>query len=149
VYLLYACLSTLVWLLCVVSSILSYSYNASQKRSAIVWGLSIASRRAAKTLATINAFWLFLSALYQYTNLGNNCWCSSARLSLQQKAYVPVVTPNHLTFWGALIWVGSLAMSILAAGLFLLAINLLRKRPERLYEPSSGCEELQSLNTRH
>jgi hypothetical protein len=103
----------------------------------------------AKILATINAICLFLSALYQYTNLGNNCWCSSVKLSLHQKAYVLVITPNDLAVSEALIWVGSLVMSTLAAGLFLLAINLLRKRPERLYEPSNGWEELQSLNTRH
>jgi len=103
----------------------------------------------AKILATVNAIWLFLSAIYQYTNLGNNCWCSSTKLSLHEKAYVVVITPNGLAISGAFIWIGGLVMSILAAGLFLLAINLLRKRPERLYEPSGGWEELQTLNTRH
>ncbi len=102
----------------------------------------------AKILATVNAIWLFLSAIYQYSNFGRNCWCNSSKLGLHEKAYVMVIIPNDLVISGAFIWIGGLVMSILAAGLFLLAINLLRKRPERLYELSDGWEE-STLNTRH
>ena len=145
-YLLYTCVSTLIWLLCVVSSILSHSYKTSQKRtttSAIVRGLSIAFRRMAKVLATVNAIGLFVTAIYQYSNLSNDCWCISGKLSLRQKAYVVVIFSNNSMG----IWILGFVMSFLAAGLFLLAINLLRRRPERPYQASDGWEELQTLNT--
>jgi hypothetical protein len=103
----------------------------------------------AKILATVNAIWLFLTAIYQYSNLGHNCWCNSSKLGLHQKAYIIVIIPDDLASGEVTIWIGGLVMSFLAPGLFLLAINLLRKRPERLYEPSDGWEELQTLNTRH
>ena len=102
----------------------------------------------AKILATVNAIWLFLAAIFQYSNLGNDCWCNSGKQSLHQEAYVIVIAPDGLWNSGAVIWIVALVTSVLVAGLFLLAINLLRKRTERLYEPLGGWEEVQILNTR-
>lgn len=101
----------------------------------------------AKILASVNAIWLVTAAIYKFSNLGNNCWCKSNKLSLHQRAYVRLVTPN--TPPGVVIWIGGFLMSFLAAGLYLLAINLLRKRPERPYETLGGWEELNTLHARH
>jgi len=133
-YLLYGINSTLIWLFCVLSSILAHCYKESKKGTAtstFIWGASLALRHTAKTLAACNAVWLFLSAIFQFTNLDDTCWCNSSKLSLHSKAYTVITYTDPLLTSIKTAWAGGLAMTFFTAGLFLIALNVLRKRPAK------------------
>ena len=64
-HIVYGLLATLVWLFCVISSILADSYGTSKTRMKaieLIGGLSIAFRLLAKTLAAMNS--LAVSAIF-------------------------------------------------------------------------------------
>ena len=97
--------------------------------SIFVRAISIAFRQTAKTLAFFNAILLFLAAIVQFSNVSNSCWCNSSKLGLHSKAYTVIAYTSDVLLNIKIAWAGGLMMSFLTAALFLLAINLLRKRP--------------------
>ena len=115
--------------------------------SHFVWATSIAFRLAAKTLAALNVVLLILAALFQFSNLSDNCWCNSCKLSLHSKAYIVIIWSNDSK---KIPWAGGLMMSFLTACLFLFAINLLRQPPGPIDESLSSpdCLELTELSER-
>ncbi|KAK2465076.1 hypothetical protein APHAL10511_002884 [Amanita phalloides] len=132
-YLLYGCLSTIVWFLCVISAILAQNYKAFKKRGVVkgyIWWASVGLRLAAKFLASLNAVWLFMTAILQFSNIDNNCWCNSSVIGLRDKAYIVIEYSQDVSVGIKYHWFGGLVMSIAAAGIFLIAINLLRKHPK-------------------
>lgn len=122
----------MIWFLCVLSSFLTRSYKSSPKGTAtsqFVWAASICCRLTAKTLATFNTVLLFLAAVLQFSNLSDNCYCNSSKLGLHGRAYTVITYPNDFLYEIKMAWASGLIMSLLAVAPFLLAINLLRKRP--------------------
>ena len=83
----------------------------------------------AKSLAAFNAILLFLAAVLQFSNLIDSCWCNSSKLGLRGGAYTVITYTDNFLKGVKMAWAGGLIMSLLAATAFLLAINLLRKRP--------------------
>ncbi|KAF8345409.1 hypothetical protein F5887DRAFT_1192053 [Amanita rubescens] len=115
-------------------SILAHCYKESKKGTAtstFIWGASLALRHTAKTLAACNAVWLFLSAIFQFTNLDDTCWCNTSKLSLHSKAYTVITYRDPLLASIKIAWAGGLTMAFLTAALFLVALNVLRKRPAK------------------
>ena len=137
-YLLYGIISTVIWLLCVLSSILTHSYKTSHSTSRFVWVTSIAFRLMAKFLAAFNVVLLFLAAILQFSNIIDNCYCNSSKLGRRSEAYTIITYTNDL-YNIKMAWAGGLMMSFAMAALFLLAINLLRKCPmhQSIYLPDS------------
>ncbi|KAF8996102.1 hypothetical protein BDQ17DRAFT_1250080 [Cyathus striatus] len=95
-YLVYGILSTIVWFLLVVSSILSHYATIElmdgNKRRRISRGtvastLAILLRRAGKFTALINAIWIVVSCTFQFTNFYDTCYCNSNVLGLRSHAY--------------------------------------------------------------
>ncbi|KAF8621761.1 hypothetical protein AX15_007500 [Amanita polypyramis BW_CC] len=137
-FLFYGLLATLVWLFCVISSILSHSYDSSPKggkTTNIIYGLSIVFRHLAKTLAAINTVCLFLTSLLQFANFFDTCYCNASVIGLGKNAYTVLQFTKDDASAVKLAWAGGLIMSSSTAILFTLAINLLRKHPE--WRPSS------------
>ncbi len=137
-YVLYGINSTLIWLFCVLSSVLAHCYKAFRKGTAastFVWGVSLALRHTAKSVAACNAVWLFLTAIFQFGNLDNTCWCNSSKLSLGSKAYTVITYTEPFLTGIKIAWAGGLVMAFFTAALFLIALNVLRKRPPK--EPES------------
>ena len=142
----------MIWFLCVLSSFLAHSYKSSPKgttTSQFVWVVSIGCRLTAKTLAAFNAVLLFLAAVLQFSNLIDNCYCNSSKLGLRGAAYTVITYTSDFLYDIKIAWAGGLIMSLLTASLFLLAINLLRKRPAGpgILLPDSW--ELSELNERN
>lgn len=48
---------------------------------------SVALRRLGKTLATLNAIWIVMACLFQFSSFFDRCWCDSDVLGLGKKAY--------------------------------------------------------------
>ena len=149
-YLLYGIISTVIWLLCVLSSILAHNYKTSQRGTAsqLVWVTSIAFRLTAKSLAAFNVVLLFLAAILQFSNVIDNCYCNSSKLGLHSEAYTIITYTNEFLSSIKTAWAGGLIMSFTTATMFLLAINILRKHPmqQSIHFPDSW--ELPQLSER-
>jgi len=137
-YLLYGAISTLVWLFCVLSSVLAHCYKSIKKGTAtstFIWGASLALRHTAKLAAAGNAVWMFPTAILKYSNLYDTCWCKSNKFALGSRAYTVITYPDPVLNRIKLAWAAGLVLSFFTAALFLIALNVLRKRPAK--EPDS------------
>ncbi|KAK0484940.1 hypothetical protein IW261DRAFT_1459596 [Armillaria novae-zelandiae] len=87
--------------------------------------LSIYFSRAGKTLAFLNALFLFGFCLAQLGSGFANCWCNSSYIGLRSHAYITFITPDSdfaslKTIWGGAIFLG-IAISSLFAVLVIFA----------------------------
>lgn len=142
--LLYGTLATLVWAMLVFSSILAYHSTrmSLDKRSAHVSRfLSILLRRMGKFIATINAIWLVLTSMFQFSNFFDRCWCNSSVLGLQGAAYT-VIDFSHFDLTGMrAAWIYGVVLAAATAFIFILSVNFLA--PARVRDAGS-----QFLNSR-
>ena len=136
-YLLYGINSTLIWLFCVLSSVLAHWYRSITSKSTatngtatstLIFAASLFLRYVAKCVAACNAVWLFLTAIFQFSNLDDNCWCNSSKLSLHSKAYTVIMYTGPFLTNIKIAWAGGLVMAFLTAALFLVALNVLTRR---------------------
>ncbi|KAF8345426.1 hypothetical protein F5887DRAFT_180604 [Amanita rubescens] len=134
-YLLYGVNSTLIWFLCVLSSVLAHYYKKGTRISTFIWGTSLVLRYTAKCLAAGNTVWLFLTAILQFGNLDDTCWCNSSKLSLHSKAYTVIIYTDSFLAGIKIAWAGGLAMAFLTAALFLIALNVFPRRLAKEPDP--------------
>jgi hypothetical protein len=89
-YLLYGALSTVSWAILVISSLLSHYSTTAPPTSTSGWiagKLSIALRRLGKIVASLNAVWILVVCLFQFSNFNSRCYCNSSVLGLGERAY--------------------------------------------------------------
>ncbi|KAG6853487.1 hypothetical protein C0991_004033 [Blastosporella zonata] len=127
-YLLYGALSTVVWMLLLVSSFLSHyvSMTSYANTTAVVlarW-TAIAFRRLGKTLAAFNAIWIVVSCLFQFSNFFDRCYCNSSVLTRGVTTWTVIVfiTEDVASMRGA--WIGGVVLAAGSASLFVLFVNL-------------------------
>ncbi|KAJ7198844.1 hypothetical protein GGX14DRAFT_373664 [Mycena pura] len=119
-YLLYGVCSTLVWVMMATSSALAhysafapsvkgrYLHTRSTRTAGI---LSIALRRLGKLLAALNATWIILVCLFQFSSFFNRCWCNSSVFYLGKHAYnVIQVAPSDVALLNAP-WIGGVVLA--------------------------------------
>ncbi|RDB30039.1 hypothetical protein Hypma_013864 [Hypsizygus marmoreus] len=128
-YLLYGALSTVVWFLLVLSSLLSHyamtTPHASGKPSVRIARLSsIAFRRLGKLVATCNAIWIVMTCLFQFTNFFDRCYCNSSVLGRGFNSYnvVEFMANDILGMRGA--WIGGVVLAAGSATMFVVFVNL-------------------------
>ncbi|KAJ7271471.1 hypothetical protein C8J57DRAFT_1226066 [Mycena rebaudengoi] len=120
-------ISTLVWMLLVISSILTSTgvKYESQARKRSTLDVCTALRRMGETLAAINAAWIVLACIFQFIGLYDTCWCTSSAFSLGSRAYsVAILTRVEISE----LWPAVIGGTILACGsvlLFFGAVNIL------------------------
>ena len=132
-FLLYGILSTIVWILLVISSVLARGFSTSknEKSSKVIGTLVIFFRQAGKVIAGINTAWILTSSLFQFSNVFDTCYCNASVLGLGSKAYAVLnMTPEDQTLTKAY-WTAGMIMASGTALVFIAAINLLLKRPEQ------------------
>ncbi|KAJ7612000.1 hypothetical protein DFH06DRAFT_1243856 [Mycena polygramma] len=128
-YLLYACASTLAWAMLILSSVLSSATpnprSTRTRASPRVGGTAVLLRRAGKILAAMNAAWIVLTCLFQFTGLYDTCWCNSTVLYLGVRAYsVWILTPADIVaFWYPVVGGTVLASGVVVA--FVAFINVI------------------------
>jgi hypothetical protein len=154
-YLLYGVLSTISWMLLVLSSFLShYSTTARPRRASnhIAEQTSIYLRRLGKIIACANAVWIIVLCLLQFSNFFSQCYCNSSVLGLGAKAYL-VVIMNHDDIAGlTAAWVGGaflgVGSTILYGVLVSLSIHTYRPQPIATHdsERSNHGESLRILS---
>ncbi|KAF5348997.1 hypothetical protein D9758_012734 [Tetrapyrgos nigripes] len=139
-YLGYACLSTLVWAILLLSTILSHYSTFSRidpmngqpiynTRSWLAAGLSVALRRLAKVLATINAIGIVVMNIFQFSGLLDRCYCDSSVIGLGKSAYsvINLVDDDVSSLRAA--WIGGVILALGSATLFVGVLNLLINPP--------------------
>ncbi|KAJ7488090.1 hypothetical protein FB451DRAFT_1226406 [Mycena latifolia] len=122
-YLLYACVSTLVWALLILSSFLSsvtLPPDSPRSRTAPRPGrTAVLLRRSGKILAGMNSIWIVLICLFQFTGVYDNCWCNSSHLYLGARAYsVEIFTSADI----AALWYPVVGATLLTSGVVILFI---------------------------
>ncbi|TRM67432.1 hypothetical protein BD626DRAFT_100727 [Schizophyllum amplum] len=143
-YLMYGVMSTVVWICMVLSSILAdhalprpVSANRMAEMgpsaSTVVFSppqwlltqLSLALRRAGKTLAIMNSGWVVITCVMQFSNLFRSCYCSGCVLSLGKRfAYVVMsLNPEDIPALKRA-WIGGIALSTVSTGAFMFFLYL-------------------------
>ncbi|KAF8066807.1 hypothetical protein FPV67DRAFT_1209505 [Lyophyllum atratum] len=128
-YILYGSVSTAIWALLVLSSLLSHyaltTPHADTKVSAFItrW-LSIILRRLGKVLATFNAIWIVVSCMFQFSNFSDRCYCNSSVLGRGIISYNVIdFMPSDISgMRGA--WIGGVVLAAGSATIFVIFVNL-------------------------
>ncbi|KDR76727.1 hypothetical protein GALMADRAFT_67357, partial [Galerina marginata CBS 339.88] len=139
-YIAYGVLSTLVWILLLTSSILTYysirTPPPSHKGHFILviayrgtrW-LSIFLRRLGKIIAAVNAVWIVATGILQFSNFYDRCYCNSAVFWLGKSAYYAILlTPEDAVAMRAA-WIGGFSLAAGAAAIFSGFISLFTDPP--------------------
>ncbi|KAJ6567570.1 hypothetical protein DFH09DRAFT_441515 [Mycena vulgaris] len=137
-YILYGAVSTLVWIMLVISSALAHYSTLSVNvegdvvytRSTRVAGtLSIILRRLGKVLATCNAVWIVLACILQFSSFFDRCYCNSSVLGLGTFAYdvISLVPDDITTMKNA--WIGGVALAVGSSVLYVFWLNIFINPP--------------------
>ncbi|KAJ6492050.1 hypothetical protein C8R45DRAFT_1073441 [Mycena sanguinolenta] len=137
-YFLYGAISTVVWILLVTSSVLAHcstftvavkGRSMHTKVTRLAGVLSIILRRFGKVLASINAVWIVLVCLFQFSSFliaGDVLWCDSSVLSHgAKKAYNVIDISSSDVAAARIAWYGGVALASGCAILFLGYVNVL------------------------
>ncbi|KDR67251.1 hypothetical protein GALMADRAFT_1358594 [Galerina marginata CBS 339.88] len=111
-YIVYGSISTLVWMMLLASSILTYYFTDTADSPTIPHStnavrpirptnyriaglLSIFLRRCGKFLAALNAGWIVAMGIIQFSSVFDRCYCNSSVFGLRKNAYnVITLTPD-------------------------------------------------------
>ena len=124
-YLIYTVTSTIILFLLMICSFLSdLSVSERQKHLVKIYGwTAVALRTLAKTIAVLNAVWICLHCIFEFTNYYQNCWCISNYAVLGQKGYWTWLSDAQLReLWDIReIWSGCTTLAIVVPSLFVLS----------------------------
>ncbi|KAJ6589768.1 hypothetical protein B0H19DRAFT_924057 [Mycena capillaripes] len=124
-YLLYACASTLVWAMLILSSFLSW--HSRSRTSPLAARAAVFLRRSGKILAAMNAAWIVSTCFFQFTGVYDSCFCTSSVIYLGARAYsVSILTTAEIDA----LWYPVVGATLLAGGVvivFIAFVNVLRE----------------------
>ncbi|KAF9458558.1 hypothetical protein BDZ94DRAFT_1270343 [Collybia nuda] len=126
-YILYGCLSTVVWILLVFSSFLSHYSSTASKKSlpvGVAGCVSIILRRVGKCIALVNAIWIVMICVFQFSNFFNRCYCNSSVLGWGSRAFNVIDLVDTDTRHMRAAWIGGVALAAGTAAIFTALINL-------------------------
>ncbi|KAJ3759523.1 hypothetical protein EV360DRAFT_82040 [Lentinula raphanica] len=139
-YIIYALLSTIVWALLLLSSILArystfdYQLRDPQEtksyhlRASFAGTMSIIIRRLGKVLAAVNAIGLILICVFQFSAFFDRCYCDSSALGrgVANAFFVIKLNPEDLDpMRGA--WIGGVFMAVISALVYMCFITMCLK----------------------
>jgi hypothetical protein len=126
-YIIYGLLSTLVWMMLLTSSILTYcstntpthsfhGHATLSLRGRIARWLSIFLRRLGKLIAALNAVWIVAVGFLQFSNVYDRCYCNSSAMGLGKYAYYIIDRVDVASMRPA--WIGGFFLGAGAAMIF-------------------------------
>ncbi|KAG1737980.1 hypothetical protein EDB19DRAFT_919690 [Suillus lakei] len=128
-YLLYAVISTLIWMMLLMSSILAHHSAAYPRRaplfSRVALALSHFLRWTGKLLAIINFVLVILACVFQYSNFYDRCFCNSSVFSTRGAAYAVVIETIAQAAQAKAAWIGAIVLACTSASIFLGLVYLL------------------------
>jgi hypothetical protein len=112
----------------VLSSFLShYSITAPPKSTSAFFTrrVSIILRRFGKIIASVNAIWIVVSCLFQFSNFYDRCYCNSCVLTKGAKAFTVIILSHGelVAMKGA--WIGGAYLAAGCAITYMVFVNLL------------------------
>ncbi|KIK41457.1 hypothetical protein CY34DRAFT_806054 [Suillus luteus UH-Slu-Lm8-n1] len=128
-YLLYGVISTLVWMMLLMSSILAHSSATDPRRVSLSARVTLTCshilRWTGKFLAILNLFLLIMACVFQYSNFYDRCYCNSSVFSRQGAAYAVIIETAAQAAQAKAAWIGALVLACTSASVFLGILNLL------------------------
>ncbi|KAJ3811583.1 hypothetical protein F5876DRAFT_75667 [Lentinula aff. lateritia] len=136
-YLVYAFLSTVVWALLLLSSVLArystFDYESRDPREIekhhvranLAGTMSIFTRRFGKTLAAVNATGILATCIFQFSAFFDRCYCDSSALGLGAAKAFNVIqfAPEDLeSMRGS--WIGGVFLAVGCAAIYVGFINI-------------------------
>jgi len=154
-YLIYAGVSTLVWILMLVSSICAHAstfrqpdqeddpnahvFNRSSTISPpgrednpnknLLRRLSITLRRLGKVIATCNAVWIVVMCIFQFSKFFSRCFCNSSVFGLGDKAYNVIILTSGDVPGMRSVWIGAVVLALGSAFLYTAFVNIFINPP--------------------
>jgi len=127
-YLVYGVVATISWMMLVLSSFLAHYSTASPRQgdsSRMIKRTSILLRRLGKSLATINAIWIVVLCLFQFTKFYDRCYCNSSIFYWGTTKGFNVIhlVPNDIISMTRA-WTGGVVLATSSAILFVGFVNL-------------------------
>jgi hypothetical protein len=125
-YLLYGVLSTIIWMMLVLSSFLChYSTIAGSKRiSALAEQLSIVLRRLGKVVACFNAMWIVVLSLLHLSGYFQRCYCNSCVLGWGARAFNTILLTDEDKSWTRSASIGGAVLAAVSAIICVVFVNL-------------------------
>ncbi|KAJ7219902.1 hypothetical protein GGX14DRAFT_532680 [Mycena pura] len=133
-YIIYGTVATLVWMMLVASSFLAHysAFTATvngryhhTKSTHLAGIMSIILRRTGKFLAALNAIWIVLACLFQFSSFFDRCLCNSSVFSLGKNAFNAIdLLPSDIVGLNAP-WIGGVALASGTSILFMGFVNIL------------------------
>ncbi|OAX33735.1 hypothetical protein K503DRAFT_851829 [Rhizopogon vinicolor AM-OR11-026] len=128
-YIIYGVVSTVIWMMLLVSSILAH-YSAAYSRrvslpARVALALSHWLRWMAKLLAIVNSMWAVALCAIAYSNVFNTCFCNSSMFSRGKGAYNVLRETTAQVALVKATWIISLVMASVSVLFFLGLVNLL------------------------
>ncbi|KAG1847790.1 hypothetical protein C8R48DRAFT_837120 [Suillus tomentosus] len=128
-YLLYGAISTLVWMMLLISSILAHSAAADPRRASLSTRVALAFshilRWTGKLFAILNFFLAIMASVFQYSNFYDRCFCNSSVFSRGGAAYDVIIETTAQAAQAKAAWIGALVLACTSASAFLGILNLL------------------------
>ncbi|KAG1757929.1 hypothetical protein EDB19DRAFT_1901417 [Suillus lakei] len=129
-YLLYGVVSTLIWMMFLISSILAHYSAAYSNRESLSARVSLSFshllRRMGKLLAIANSLWVILTCILQYSGFYDTCFCNSSMISRgNAAAYVTIVETTAQAALAKAAWIGALFLACTTASAFVALVSLL------------------------
>lgn len=119
-------------MLLVISSLLSH-YSTTTQPQGNARQVSIFLRRLGKTIACINAVWMVVLCLLQFSNFFDRCYCNGSVLGLGAKAYCVMRMNRSDITLSSSAWIGGAVLglgSIVLYGVFVrIFIHAYRSQP--------------------
>ncbi|KAG6831352.1 hypothetical protein H0H87_005497 [Tephrocybe sp. NHM501043] len=126
-YLLYGSVSTAVWMLLLISSFLTHYVSTTPHlslKTTLARRLALLLRRLGKVLAALNAAWIVVTCLFQFSNFFDRCYCNSSVLGRGVKSWdVIAFGPEDVTNMKAA-WIGGVALAAGSAACVVFFVNL-------------------------
>lgn len=129
-YLLYGVVSTIIWMMLLISSILAHYYAAYSYRASLSERVALACshslRRMGKLLAIANSVWVVMMCILQYSGFYHTCWCSSNMIHTgKTAAYITIIETTAQAALAKAAWIGALFLACTSASAFVALVNLL------------------------
>ncbi|KAG1751826.1 hypothetical protein EDB19DRAFT_1673891, partial [Suillus lakei] len=117
-YLLYGVISTLIWMMPLISSILAhrsaaYSCREESLSPRVALALSHCLRWMGKLLAIVH----FFSCIFQYSNFYNRCFCNSSAFSRPGAAYAMIIDTTAQAVQPMAARIGALVLACTSASI--------------------------------
>ncbi|KAG2345258.1 hypothetical protein BDR05DRAFT_880571, partial [Suillus weaverae] len=131
-YLIYGVVSTVIWMMLLISSILAH-YSAAAAHSnrkslsaRVPLAFSHCLRRMGKLLAIANSLWVVSICILQYSDFYDTCFCNSSMISRgNAAAYITIIETTAQAALAQAAWIGALFLACTSALAFVALVSLL------------------------